>query len=51
MTNTEGMCFGGIQTLPGIPLIIIGAVFLKSQYVVFDLADFAAPRIGFGQQQ
>jgi hypothetical protein len=32
-------------------MAIIGDSFLKSQYVVFDLADGDAPRIGFGQQQ
>ena len=50
ITNTKGMCFGGIQTLWNFPFAIFGAVLLKSQYVVFDLAKEDAPRVGFGQQ-
>ena len=42
-------CFGGIQTNQGIGFSIFGDIFLKSQYVVFDVSQ-GSPRIGFGQQ-
>ncbi|KAE8380856.1 Aspartic protease pep1 [Aspergillus bertholletiae] len=40
-------CVGGIQSNSGIGLSILGDVFLKSQYVVFDSQG---PRLGFAAQ-
>ncbi|RAL14572.1 pepsin-like aspartic protease [Aspergillus homomorphus CBS 101889] len=40
-------CYGGIQSNQGVGLSILGDVFLKSQYVVFDSQG---PRIGFAAQ-
>jgi hypothetical protein len=40
-------CFGGVQNNEGRGYSIMGDVFLKSRYVVFDVAT---PRIGFAQQ-
>ena len=45
--NAGTTCFGGIQSNSGIGLSILGDVFLKSQYVVFDLS---VPRLGLAQQ-
>ncbi|KAF2230053.1 aspartic protease pepB [Viridothelium virens] len=45
--NGDGTCFGGIQSNTGIGFSILGDIFLKSQYVVFDSQG---PRIGFAQQ-
>ncbi|KAI9660618.1 MAG: Type I transmembrane sorting receptor [Bathelium mastoideum] len=45
--NGDGTCFGGIQSNEGIGFSILGDIFLKSQYVVFDSS---VPRIGFAQQ-
>lgn len=38
-------CFGGIQSLEGSELSILGDVFLKSQFVIFDAGN--EPRLGF----
>ena len=46
----NGYCFGGIQSSAGIGINILGDVFLKSQYVVFDHGSTGSPRIGFAQQ-
>lgn len=46
----NGDCFGGIQSSAGIGINILGDVFLKSQYVVFDHGSTGSPRIGFAQQ-
>ena len=40
-------CFGGIQVSRDIGFSIFGAVFLKSQYAVFDSQG---PRLGFAPQ-
>ncbi|OJD34574.1 aspartic endopeptidase pep1 [Diplodia corticola] len=42
-------CFGGIQSDTGIGFSIIGDIFLKSQYVIFD-ASTDTPRLGWAQQ-
>ncbi|KAK7703742.1 hypothetical protein SLS57_010779 [Botryosphaeria dothidea] len=42
-------CFGGIQRDDGIGFSIVGDIFLKSQFVVFD-ASSTTPRLGWAQQ-
>jgi len=42
-------CFGGIQSNTGIGFTILGDVFLKAMYVVFDQTK-SSPRLGFAQQ-
>ncbi|EOD44489.1 putative aspartic endopeptidase pep1 protein [Neofusicoccum parvum] len=42
-------CYGGIQRDTGIGFSIVGDIFLKSQYVVFDQST-GSPRLGFAQQ-
>ncbi|KAK8253314.1 aspartic peptidase domain-containing protein [Phyllosticta capitalensis] len=45
----DGNCFGGLQASTGMPFNVIGAIILKSQFVVFD--NTTAPgRIGFARQ-
>ncbi|KAF2084918.1 Asp-domain-containing protein [Saccharata proteae CBS 121410] len=46
---TSSECFGGIQRNTDIGLSIVGDVFLKSQYVVFDQTE-STPRLGFAAQ-
>lgn len=48
--DTGVTCFGGIQVDEGVGFSIFGDIFLKSQYVVFDVSQ-GSPRIGFGQQK
>ncbi|KAK8152975.1 aspartic peptidase domain-containing protein [Phyllosticta citrichinensis] len=43
-------CYGGIQGSSSIGLSIIGDIFLKSQFVVFDQTQ-ASPRLGWAQQR
>lgn len=40
-------CYGGVQSNSGAGSTVMGDVFLKTQFVVFDVH---APRIGFAQQ-
>ena len=42
-------CYGGMQPSTGLPFAILGDVFLKAVYTVFDLSK-ATPRIGFATQ-
>jgi len=42
-------CFGGIQANTGIGFNILGDIFLKSAFVVFDQSQ-ASPRIGFANK-
>lgn len=44
----NGQCFGGIQSDAGIGMSILGDVFIKSQFVVFDVGNV---RIGFATQK
>ena len=43
------VCFGGIQSDTGIGFSILGDVFLKAVYAVFDDSG-ASPRLGFAAQ-
>lgn len=45
--DAANTCYGGVQSNSGAGYTIMGDVFLKSQFVVFDVH---VPRIGFGQQ-
>lgn len=42
------MCFGGIQETSTVDFGILGDVFLKSQFVVFDDGNL---RLGFAEQR
>lgn len=47
LQSGSSTCVGGIQSNSGLGLSILGDVFLKSQYVVFDSQG---PRLGFAAQ-
>jgi len=42
-------CFGGLQLSTGLPFAILGDVFLKAVYAVFDVSG-KAPRVGLARQ-
>lgn len=46
LTGTR-YCYGGVQSDTGFNYSVIGDVFLKSQFVVFDVGG---NRVGFAQQ-
>ena len=48
LISVNRQCFGGIQSNQGSGLTIIGDIFLKSQFVVYDRT---VPRVGFAQQK
>jgi len=45
----DSTCFGGLQSNAGIGFSIVGDVFLKSCFVVFDLSH-TSPRLGWAQR-
>jgi len=47
--NAGTTCYGGVQPNTGIGLSILGDVFLKSKYVVFESSG-SSPRLGIAQQ-
>lgn len=47
--NGDGTCFGGIQSNTGIGFTILGDVFLKAVFAVFDQTQ-SSPRLGFAKQ-
>jgi len=48
--NGEYICLGAVQSSARMGFSILGDVFLKSVYVVFDMKNPARPRIGLGKQ-
>lgn len=42
-------CFGGLQPNTGLPFSILGDVFLKAVYAIFDDSQ-SSPRLGFASQ-
>lgn len=48
LMDGSGYCYGGLQSSYGLPFGILGDVFIKSQYVVFDAYN---KRIGFADQK
>lgn len=47
LSSPAGYCFGGVQSNDNVGFTILGDVWLKSQYVVFDVC---LQRLGFAQQ-
>lgn len=47
--NGDGTCYGGLQSSASIGLNILGDIFFKSQFVVFDQTQ-SSPRLGFAPQ-
>jgi hypothetical protein len=48
LSTGSSTCFGGLQSDADIGISILGDIFLKSKYVVFE--SNGAPRLGFAQQ-
>jgi hypothetical protein len=44
---TEETCFGGLQSSAELPFSVLGDVFLKAQFVVFD---YGHGRVGFANK-
>lgn len=49
ISTGSSTCFGGIQDNAGIGFNILGDIFLKSKYMIFDVST-GSPRLGFAQQ-
>ncbi|KAE8553806.1 hypothetical protein EYB25_002344 [Talaromyces marneffei] len=45
------LCYGGLQVSPSNDFGVLGAVFLKTQYVIFDSRPGKHPRVGFSKQR
>lgn len=45
----NGNCYGGLQANDNIGVAILGTIFIKSQYVIYDQST-TPPRVGFARQ-
>lgn len=45
----NGNCYGGLQANDNIGVAILGTIFIKSQYVIYDQST-TPPRVGFAKQ-
>ncbi|KKY15684.1 putative peptidase a1 [Diplodia seriata] len=46
----NGNCYGGLQSSDNIGIAILGTIFIKSQFVVYDQST-TPPRVGFAKQK